>query len=372
VTVAGWMIMIGSVAIVLTVFQLVAGLHSLDTRDAVERALDEPVFDGVGMSVDRVLGIIRVLGMIAAACATATAVLGWQALQRAKSARVALSILAVPLFLAGLSTGGVFSTMVVVAVALLWAQPARDWFDGSWKPEPAEPRTPGRRSGSTTSRSTEQPWGQPRQPEQPPPYAGWPPPQQPGQPGQPGQPAQPPAQQPPARAADHDWAPPTAPMPFGPAAPIAATVEPRTAQRPPAVMSSAVITWVCSVLLGALFVTGATWLIASPDSLMDEMTKQDPDLMADGTITVGLLRGMLGVLIGVVVLWVAVACVAAFFVLRRRGWARLVLLVSSAVSGVALLVTTLVNVGMAIPLAGAVAVFALLLRRDVTAWFSRR
>ena len=35
------MIMAGSAAVVLTVFQQIAGLHSLDTRDAVERVLSE-------------------------------------------------------------------------------------------------------------------------------------------------------------------------------------------------------------------------------------------------------------------------------------------------------------------------------------------
>jgi hypothetical protein len=162
-------------------------------------------------------------------------------------------------------------------------------------------------------------------------------------------------------------------MPFGPPSPTGGTAPVADAdRRPPAVLASVVITWVCSILLGTLFVVGATWVIASPDTIMDEMRRQDPELVADGTLTVGLVRGMLGVLMGIVVVWVAVVCVVAFFVLRRAGWARVVLLVSSAVAGAALLLTTLANAGMLVPMVGAAAVFAMLLRRDVTAWFSRR
>jgi cytochrome c biogenesis protein CcdA len=61
--------------------------------------------------------------------------------------------------------------------------------------------------------------------------------------------------------------------------------------------------------------------------------------------------------------------VCAFFVLRGAGWARVLLLVSSAIAGLGLLVTTIVNAGMVVPLVGAAAVVALLLRRDVSGWF---
>jgi hypothetical protein len=355
VTIAAAMIMAGSAAVVLTVFQQIAGLHSIDTRDAVERTLSEPPFDGLGMSVDRILDVIRVLSMVAAACATATAILGWQVLQRSRSARIALSVLAVPLFVTGVGTGGILSTAVVVAVALLWLQPARDWFDGTWKPV-TEPGTPSgqQRSQQPSQRAQQSPPAEtPPGSEQPPPYAGWPPPQ---------------GSWPPPQGS---WPPPAAPSQV-PAAPARAQAAPAETRRPPAVMAAVVVTWVCSVLLGGLFVVGAVWLIASPDTLMDEMTKQNPELVRDGTLTVGLLRGMLVGMAGMIALWVVAACVLAFFVLRRAAWARVLLLVSTAAAGLGLLVCAIVNAGMVVPLAGAGAVFALLLRRDVSAWFGRR
>lgn len=338
VTIAGWMIVAGSVALVLTVFQQIAGLHSIDTREAVARVLSEPPFDGLGMGVDRVLEVIRVVSMVAAACATATAILGWQALQRSRSARIALSVLAVPLFLAGMGTGGVLSTVVAVAVALLWMQPARDWFDGRWKPEPA---TDERRAQERARPVAPEPQQPPRA-EQPPPYAGWPPPQ-------------------------GVWPPPQG----VPAAPAASWSPPDVVRRrPPAVVAAVVITWVCSLLLGGLFVAGAAWLMSSPETLMDEMSRQQPELVRDGTVTVGLLRGMLAVMTAGIVVWVLAACVSAFFVLRGARWARVVLLVSSSAAGLGLFLCLLVNAAMLLPLAGAVAVVALLVRRDVAAWFS--
>ena len=339
VTVAGWMIIAGSAAVVLTVFQQIAGLHSIDTREAVERVLGQPPFDGLGMSVDEVLSLIRVLSMIAAACATATAILGWHVLQRSRSARVALSILALPLFVTGLGTGAILSTAVAVAVVLLWMQPARDWFDGRWRPAP-----PAAESRPAVRDAVPPPAGQ----QQPPPYAAWPPPQA-SWPPPPGPPA-------PVAPPQVAWAPPG----------------PQAVRRPGAVVAAVVLTWLCSLLLGGLFVIGAVWLVATPDTLMDELTRQNPELVRDGTVTVDMVRATLVVMAAVVAAWVLVACVTAFFVLRGARWARVVLLVSAGAAGLGLLIGTVVNPVLVLPLLGAVAVFALLLRRDVGAWFASR
>ena len=98
------------------------------------------------------LDALRVTLMVTAACAAATAILGWYVLQRSRGARVASSVLAVPLFLSGLFVsglvgGGMFSAVVVAAIVMLWFQPARDWFDGVTRaplpaPEPAPKPVP--------------------------------------------------------------------------------------------------------------------------------------------------------------------------------------------------------------------------------------
>ena len=66
--------------------------------------------------------------MVAAGCATAAGILGYQVLRRSKSARLALTVLAAPLFLTGMVTGGFVSSLVAASAVMLWLQPARDWF----------------------------------------------------------------------------------------------------------------------------------------------------------------------------------------------------------------------------------------------------
>ena len=134
---AGVLVVVGSVLVVVSSFERMSGLRSLETREAIEKALAEPPASGLGIGVSQVLDLLQVLVMVAAACGTATAILGYQALQRSRSARVALSFLAVPLALAGTVAGGILAPLVAVAVLMLWVQPARDWYDG--RVRPAEP-----------------------------------------------------------------------------------------------------------------------------------------------------------------------------------------------------------------------------------------
>ena len=47
-----------------------------------------------------------------------------------RGARLALSILAVPILLTAPLTGGITGALVVVAILMLWTGPARDWFAG--------------------------------------------------------------------------------------------------------------------------------------------------------------------------------------------------------------------------------------------------
>ena len=86
--------------------------------------------------------------MVTAGCATAAGILGYQVLRRSRSARAAVTVLAVPLFLAGMVTGGFITSVVAASAAILWLQPARSWFDGTAPPArrtpvvPAQPTPP--------------------------------------------------------------------------------------------------------------------------------------------------------------------------------------------------------------------------------------
>src|SRR4051812_49578805 len=132
VTLAGWLVVGGSVLVVLSALDQGAGLHSLDTREAVERFLAGPPGDQLGLSLQGALMALRVLLTVAAVTAAASAILGWYVLQRSKPARLALTVLAVPLFLAGFSfqSGGGVPPLVAAARGMLWFPPRGGWVYG--------------------------------------------------------------------------------------------------------------------------------------------------------------------------------------------------------------------------------------------------
>lgn len=338
VTMAGWVIILGAVLVVLSAFDQIAALTSLDTRERIEEALSEPPADALGLSVLEVQRIMRVLAMVGAACATAMGVLAWQAMQqRARSARLWLSVLAVPLFLSGLGSGGLMSSVVAAAVLMLWVQPARDWFDGI-APRPADSRAP------EVPRDTSSPQsgagGAPltaRPTDPPPPYQGQ------------------------FGASPAPWQQaPWAPAP-GPAAP---------GRRPGALLLAAVITWVCCLLASVLIVVGVVLMSSDPDLIMDEMRRQNPELVESSGVTTDLIRATLWFMAVLVVGWSVAASVVAALALRRLSWARITLIVSAACAGGAMLLGVLSSPVMLIPLAACGATVVLLLRPEVAAWFS--
>ena len=91
VTLAGWMIVVGSAVVVFSAFERVSGLRSIESQEAVADFLSEPPGDGLGLSVDQVLDLIQLLSLVAGACATAAAILGLWVLKGSKGARLALA-----------------------------------------------------------------------------------------------------------------------------------------------------------------------------------------------------------------------------------------------------------------------------------------
>jgi hypothetical protein len=317
VTLAAWLIMIGSVIVVAMVFDKVAGLHTLETRESVERFLAKPPGADLGVGVQGVLDILRTVAMVAAGCATAAAILGYQVLRRSRSARLALTILAVPLFLTGLVTGGFVSSVVAASAVMLWLQPARDWFSTD-----ASARSVAR---SRPARPTvDEPCETPR------PSA---------------------AQARPVEPAQH-------------------TVVRAPASSPPSpVVWACALTWVFSGLtaLGMLIVAAAVAI--RPELMLDEAHRQNPDLAAQG-VTNDMLAAATYVLIGMVVLWCLGAVVLAVLVYRRMDWARVLLVVSASLSGAVSLIGCAVGAFLLVlPLVAAVVTFAMLVRPDSRLWF---
>ena len=164
-TMAAGFVIGGSVFLLLTVFDSLTTLNSIETRDEITKMLNSPTGEGLGITMSQALAGMRVGLMVAGACAAAAAVLGIYVLKPNQGARLALSILAVPILLTAPLTGGITGALVVVAILMLWTGPARDWFAG--RPirelpvraasrrsprtrERGRPRCPGTRTGCTS------------------------------------------------------------------------------------------------------------------------------------------------------------------------------------------------------------------------------
>ena len=345
VTVAAWMIMVGSIFVVLIVWDRIAALHSLDTRKALEPLLDDQRMKDAGIELNDMLAVIRIVSMVAAGCATAMVVLGYQTLQRSRGARLALTVLAVPLFISGLATGGYVSSAVAAAVGTLWLGSARLWFDGKTVPE-----------GPTTAARTSRPANRPV----------WPPPYDPGQPSPPG-PAEPPsgqAQPPPAPwtpTSPASWAPPPTSR-YG--APTATAEQ----ARPPALVWACALTWVFTALAAVLFVTSVVVLAQNPDLVLDKMHEQNPDLATQG-VSDHLILVVCYVTCVALAVWSVVAAVLAVLAFRRKRLALYALLASAAGAAVFCLLGVLGSLIVLVPLAATLVTIGCLVRPDVRAWF---
>jgi len=335
VTLAAWLVMAGSLVVVVAAFDQIAGLHTMETRQAVEEFLNDDVGKTLGLDVQSTLSLMRVLTMIAAACATAAGILGYQVLQRSRSARFVLTLLATPLFLTGVVVGGLIPSMVVGAIVMLWFQPARDWVDGK-TPRPA-PVTP----------KAQVPPSPPPPPISPPHDSGARPVSGFGD-----------------RTSLLDSLPPPRTAPIG-AAPYAVG-----AGRPPALVWACVLTWAGSALTFVAMLVTVVVMVVSPDLVTDELLRQNPNLESDG-LSVDSLRSTVLYAGSLLVVWSLTAIVLAAYAWRGRPWAWTALVVSSASASVMCLLAALTNPVLLLPLGVCVAATVLLMRPEVRAFINR-
>jgi hypothetical protein len=337
-TMAGGFVIGGSALLVLSVFDTITNLHSVATHDEISKVLTSSTGESLGLSLDEALSAMRVGLMVAAACAAATVVLGVYALQRSRPARLALSVLAVPILLTAPLTGGLLGALVAAAILLLWSGQARDWFDG--KPVrqldgPSAPRQ--QRQG---------PWEQnlpPGDHRQPPTPGTTPPPVD-----RPAPPVGPPAgwQAPPASSLTTSGpsSAPGATTGFGERA-IAPTpgawMPPTYAQVtqgdavPVTVKVACVLTWVFSGVVSLMYAGVLVVLAADQDRMVDYIVKAPEWQRAN--LDQDLLVPVLWVACLMFLAWSLGACVLAWFTWRRHNWARWMLAVSAGVALVAAL-----------------------------------
>lgn len=350
VTLAGWLTVLSGTLLVTGMFERIGGLRSIENRAALEECLGGgtgsssrcgltgPLFAGLGLDVDGAVSLLQTILVVTGGLAAAAAVLGWFVLQRHKQARVALSVVAVPLFVAGFVSSGFLSVIIAVSALLLWSGPARDWFAGRPVRQPALLLAPPDRRG------------QPFRPDAPPPAPDT----------RVSAPHLPPV--PPGVASDTP--PPYAG--FGAPRPGAGAPVPATG-RPPALLAAAVITWITSAGVFLVLALGVFLVLSDPSSL-DQIVEQEPllaGMSADELRTGVVLTGVL--FAG----WALAAATLALLVMLRVAWAHTVLVVSAILSGLLSCVMAVAIFPVVTAVAGMVTTY-LLLRPEIRAWINRR
>lgn len=158
VTMAGWLAVVGSALLVLTLFDSMTQIRSTEMREAVDEFLSTTPGSGLGLDAPQVLGILRALLLFSGATAAAAAVLGVYVLRRHQGARIGFTVAAAAIMFTAPVTGSPLAVLVAAAAMMLWTRPARDWFAGR---EPAPTTSPPTSSPPTTGPTTGAPRSRP-------------------------------------------------------------------------------------------------------------------------------------------------------------------------------------------------------------------
>lgn len=419
---AGWMAVLGSAFLLLTLFDLMSQMRSIEMREGIEEFLSTPPGDGLGLTVESTIEILRVLTLVAGAASAAALVLAIYVLQRNKAARLGFTIAAVPIALTAPLSGGFLAVVVVFSASMLWTKPARDWFAGrspaqsearqartNMSSGPSEHRpalhNPGEGDDTSPSYPTNKPdasstpgqeWPRMPDPNNPSERPGPPPTQGFGSPTAPShQGGQDPQQYPPqypqsssqgsgsypqqdqggSSPQGHSWPPPAygqQPQQYSSGGQDwgqqwGSQRDPD--KRPTTVTTAAVLTWVFAGLTAALYLLLVLLLVVDADQLLSAL-EQEPAL-AEMNIDPDTVIAALWVVSAVLIFWCFAAAVLAFFALRRANWARYGLVVSAVFSAIfsLLAIASLVSI---LPLIASIAVIVLLFTGGANQWYSRK
>src|ERR1700712_5122705 len=98
--------MLGSVFVILLVWDRISHLNTPTTQASVKEFLDRSKLQDDGVDLGAMTTVVKVVSMICAALAVAVAVQGYHVSKRSRSARLAVTVLTVPLFLTALIGDG--------------------------------------------------------------------------------------------------------------------------------------------------------------------------------------------------------------------------------------------------------------------------
>ena len=137
---------LASLFMVLALFDVMAGLRSLEARERIADKLASPAYSDLGIDAGAVTDLLRGLLFVNGAVAAAAVVLAVYVLQRHRGARIGFGVAAGLLFvcsfvLADWLPGVPFGVPLVLAFAasMMWSPPVRDWYAGR-TPAPAQAR----------------------------------------------------------------------------------------------------------------------------------------------------------------------------------------------------------------------------------------
>lgn len=346
-TLAGALIIGGSVFVVLAAWQRISTLHTLAVQEELQKVLTEPMTADLGLDADGLATMIRVLCMVGAGAATASAILGIQVFKRSASARVALTALSPLLFVGGLATAGFLAPMVLAGIVLLWLQPTRDWYAGRPWAQRLEERQAARLNAI---RSATRPVPPSRF-------------DQPSQPSQPSRPVDHPVRQP-----GHLPGPVAGPV-TGVAPPARGPV---VGARPPALVAACAITCVVAVTIVLLVAGMVAYVSANSEKLFAEVMKDQPSWIDRSQVTEQDLVAGIYVLLAGVTACALGAIVLAALAFVGQNWARIVLAIGAGSGAAASLFLALGAWPLVILVAALAGTTSLLLRPEVARWYAGR
>jgi hypothetical protein len=352
-------VMLGSVFVILLMWDRVAHLHEVATRQALQAFLDRSKLASDGLDVGALVTIVKVVSMICAACAVAMVVQAWQVTKRNRNARVAVTVLAVPMFVTGLVGDGFVGSAaatfwcsgVGAAVVTLWLGPNRIWFG-----DPASASASARTSSQPTQappRGAVSHQGAGARPGPPPPASfpfSTPPPG-----AQTSRPVVPPGPGP-------AWAPPSV---------SAYDVGRPSVARPRALLWACLLTWVCTGIAATGLALSLAVMSADSESVMHDVYRSNPKL-ADQGVSQHALLAMLIAISAVVLAAAVAAAVFAVLLFRRHQWAWYALVVSASGAALLFLIGSFGSPVAIVLLGACVATIACLVRPEVRAWLLRR
>lgn len=355
----------GSVLVILSLFDTLGSLRTVEVREQVERYVASPQGEALGVSPAGLLDALHVLVLANGAFAAAAAVFGIYVFQRHQGARIGFTIAAGLLvvgmwFVAGFVTSVLVGVTIVIAfsAALMWSPPARDWFAGREPLQPTAPeRPPHQAFRSPESQQSQQPSA---------PSPAWAPPAPPAEGEERPEPRPDSAGPAPAAYPYGEARPATTTLTY----PAPSTTAPPTAgqdRRPAAVLVATLMTWLCSGVVLFMFGIVLAMLLFSQDTLISA-ARQNPAIQEYGLSTADLLSAF-WVTVAIFMFWSLAAIVLAILAFRRVTFGWVLLVVSAVMSALVGFATWPFGLLVGIPSALSA---GLLLSGQVRRWYLQR